>query len=84
MLVHGLRFPLPGSWDGTQVPGVSGTRHCDWWFSDEAVLLDTAGRYTTQDSDPDSDREAWLGFPLDLLPAPAAQPLGSVLLTVAS
>ncbi len=31
--------------------GVGGTRNCDWWFADEAVLVDTAGRYTTQDSD---------------------------------
>jgi type VI secretion system protein ImpL len=25
--------------------GVSTTRNCDWWFFDNAVLLDTAGRY---------------------------------------
>ena len=82
-LVHsGLRFPLAGKLGRHQVPGVSGTRHCDWWFSDEAVLLDTAGRYTTQDSDPDSDREAWLGF-LDLLRRHRPrQPLNGVLLTV--
>ena len=30
--------------------GIGGTRNCDWWFTDDAVLLDTAGRYTTQDS----------------------------------
>ena len=28
------------------------TRNCDWWFTDDAVLIDTAGRYTTQDSQP--------------------------------
>ena len=28
--------------------GIGGTRNCDWWFTNEAVLLDTAGRYTTQ------------------------------------
>jgi type VI secretion system protein ImpL len=26
------------------------------------VLIDTAGRYTTQDSDAAADREAWQGF----------------------
>ena len=38
--------------------GVGGTRNCDWWFTDEAVFLDTAGRYTTQDSDATSDSAA--------------------------
>jgi type VI secretion system protein ImpL len=49
-----------------ELRGTGGTRYCDWVFTDEAVLLDTAGRYTTQDSDPGADRSAWLGF-LDLL-----------------
>jgi type VI protein secretion system component VasK len=30
--------------------GIGGTRNCDWWFTNEAVLLDTAGRYTTRRS----------------------------------
>ena len=48
------------------VRGIGGTRNCDWWFAEQAVLLDTAGRYTTQDSDQEADRKAWLGF-IDLL-----------------
>ena len=44
------------------VRGVGGTRNCDWWFTDEAVFLDTAGRYTTQDSDAASDSEGWKEF----------------------
>ncbi|PIE83130.1 MAG: type VI secretion system membrane subunit TssM [Candidatus Contendobacter odensis] len=62
-LIHsGLRFPLGAG----KVRGVGGTRNCDWWFTDEAVILDTAGRYTTQDSHEEVDRAAWRGF-LDLL-----------------
>jgi len=62
----GLNFPL-GEDDGSlAIKGVGGTRDCDWWFADEAVLLDTAGRYTTQDSNEETDRKAWLAF-LDLL-----------------
>jgi len=57
----GLRFPL-GEDRQASVRGVGGTRNCDWWFADEAILLDTAGRYTTQDSDPGADRTAWTGF----------------------
>jgi type VI secretion system protein ImpL len=62
----GLRFPLPGAGAEPGVAGLGGTRNCDWWFTDEAVLLDTAGRYTTQESDTVADATAWLSF-LDLL-----------------
>lgn len=66
-LVHsGLQFPLSEAMGSASIGGVGGTRNCDWWFTDEAVLLDTAGRYTTQDSDADADKSAWLGF-LELL-----------------
>ena len=49
---HGLR----------SIRGVGGTRNCDWWFADNAILLDTAGRYTTQPE----DHGEWLKF-LDLV-----------------
>lgn len=62
----GLRFPLADKFGPNAIRGVGGTRHCDWWFTDEAILIDTAGRYTTQDSHASADRAAWLGF-LDLL-----------------
>ena len=61
-----LKFPLSGRFGKDAVRGVGGTRNCDWWFTDDAVLLDTAGRYTTQDSHEAVDQAAWLGF-LDLL-----------------
>ena len=58
----GLGFPLAEDLGREAVGGVGGTRSCDWWFTDEAVLVDTAGRYTTQDSDEGADNAAWLGF----------------------
>jgi type VI secretion system protein ImpL len=58
----GLKFPLARGATPAAVAGVGGTRYCDWWFTDEAVLIDTAGRYTTQDSDAKSDKESWLSF----------------------
>jgi len=58
----GLTFPLEDSRGEIALRGVGGTRDCDWWFADEAVLLDTAGRYTTQDSDPGGDKAAWAAF----------------------
>ena len=31
------------------------TRDCDWWLTNEAILLDTAGRFASSDSGPDRD-----------------------------
>jgi type VI secretion system protein ImpL len=67
-----------------ELRGVGGTRYCDWVFTDDAVLLDTAGRYTTQDSDPTADKSAWLGF-LDLLKERRPRhPLNGILIALAS
>lgn len=63
----GLKFPLArGGQTPAAVAGTGGTRYCDWWFAEEAVLIDTAGRYTTQDTDVKAERTSWLAF-LDLL-----------------
>ncbi|MDE1465475.1 type VI secretion system membrane subunit TssM [Spartinivicinus poritis] len=62
----GLEFPLAERFGKEALKGIGGTRHCDWWFTDQAVLIDTAGRYTTQDSHASVDATAWLGF-LDML-----------------
>ena len=62
----GLQFPLAEHMGKGAMGGVGGTRNCDWWFTNDAVLLDTAGRYTTQDSDATADSAAWTGF-LDML-----------------
>ncbi len=66
LINSGLEFPLAERLGKNSVRGVGGTRNCDWWFTDQAVLLDTAGRYTTQDSHEQVDKGAWSGF-LDLL-----------------
>jgi len=82
LLNAGLRFPLGDPRAGNTFQGVGGTRNCDWWFTEQAVLLDTAGRYTTQGSDRDADSAAWLGF-LDLLKRHRSrQPLNGVIVTL--
>ena len=58
----GLQFPLTDEMGAGAIGGVGGTRNCDWWFTNNAVLVDTAGRYTTQESDASADNSAWLGF----------------------
>lgn len=78
----GLNFPLAKQLGEHAVRGVGGTRLCDWWFTDQAVLIDTAGRFTTQDSDAAQDKTTWNGF-VDLLKgARKRQPLNGVLVTV--
>jgi type VI secretion system protein ImpL len=78
----GLRFPLEATEGAPALQGVGGTRNCDWWFTEDAVLLDTAGRYTTQDSDRGADAAAWHGF-LELLKEfRPRQPLNGAILTV--
>jgi type VI secretion system protein ImpL len=51
----GLQFPVE---DSRVVHGVGGTRHCDWFFTTEGILLDTAGRYAVEDE----HRAEWFGF----------------------
>jgi len=62
----GLDFPLAEQFGKGALQGVGGTRNCDWWFTNDAVMIDTAGRYTTQDSHRVVDSSAWEGF-LNLL-----------------
>src|SRR3954464_762585 len=71
----GIKMPLGKS---AKVKGVGGTRNCDWWMTNEAILLDTAGRWSTEDD----DREEWLAF-LDLLKRTRPQkPINGILLAV--
>ena len=51
----GLQFPFA---DSKIVQGVGGTRNCDWFFTTDGILLDTAGRYSVNEE----DRGEWLGF----------------------
>jgi type VI secretion system protein ImpL len=78
----GLKFPLSRGATPAAIAGVGGTRYCDWWFTEEAVLIDTAGRYTTQDSDAKADRQSWLAF-LELLKKNRPnQPINGVLVAI--
>ena len=47
----GLAFTAPPGSGGPKVRGTAGTRNCDWWFSRDAILLDTAGRFATTEDD---------------------------------
>ncbi|WP_210523694.1 type VI secretion system membrane subunit TssM [Pantoea ananatis] len=78
----GLQFPLADKFGKAALRGIGGTRNCDWWFTNEAVLLDTAGRYTTQESQQERDAGEWHQF-LDLLRKyRGRQPVNGVIVTL--
>jgi type VI secretion system protein ImpL len=83
LLNAGLTFTLAEQTGQAAVAGVGGTRLCEWWFTADAVLIDTAGRYTTQDSDAMVDRAGWEAF-LDLLRRTRpGQPLNGIIVAIA-
>jgi type VI secretion system protein ImpL len=84
LLNSGLKFPLEQRHGKGALRGVGGTRNCDWWFTDEAIFLDTAGRYTTQDSDATSDAAGWSEFLALLKKYRKRRPLNGVILTISA
>jgi type VI secretion system protein ImpL len=83
LMASGLTFPLAAKMGQTAaVQGVGGTRNCDWWFTEDAVLIDTAGRYTAQQSNAKVDRAAWERFLQLLRKSRPRRPLNGVLLTL--
>ena len=82
LLNSGLEFPLAATLGDASVRGLGGTRNCDWWFTNQAVMIDTAGRYTTQDSDRETDQKAWSGFLGLIKKSRPRQPVNGVLVTV--
>jgi type VI secretion system protein ImpL len=80
----GLNFPLRDTFGKHAVRGVGGTRNCDWWFTDEAIFLDTAGRYTTQDSGSRSDAAGWAAFLELLRKYRKRQPINGVILGISA
>lgn len=76
----GLEFPI-NKIDRKLTRDTLGTRHCDWYFADHGVLIDTAGRYLSQ-PDVEVDGSAWNTL-LDLLRKRRRnRPLNGVLVTI--
>ncbi len=73
----GLVFPFQSA-SGGGVRGVGGTRNCDWWFTNEAILLDTAGRYTTEQD----DRDEWLSFLQFLKKYRPRRPINGIIIAI--
>ncbi|HEY0339984.1 MAG TPA: type VI secretion system membrane subunit TssM, partial [Steroidobacteraceae bacterium] len=80
----GLNFPLAQQFGKDALRGVGGTRNCDWWFTDKAILLDTAGRYTTQDSNASADGAGWIAFLQLLRKFRSRQPINGVIVALSA
>ncbi|TDM05873.1 MAG: type VI secretion system membrane subunit TssM [Ideonella sp. MAG2] len=98
----GLTFPLSEQMAAASVTGLQGpdrgTLNCNWWFTNEAVLIDTAGRYTAPGDTPIPDaansaddhgdglhnknQAEWQGFLGVLRKARPRAPINGVLLTI--
>jgi len=66
-----------------RVQGVSGTKQCDWWFFEQSVVIDTAGRYAMPVND-EQDKDEWRKFLSLLLKYRRKEPLNGLIVTVAA
>ncbi len=73
----GLTFPFQDD-AGQVIKGIGGTRNCDWFFTTEGILLDTAGRYSVHEE----DRDEWLGFLDQLKKHRSRAPINGIVVTV--
>ncbi|MCI0330478.1 MAG: type VI secretion system membrane subunit TssM [candidate division Zixibacteria bacterium] len=77
----GLSFPAFDSGpESSAVRGFGGTRNCDWWFTNEGILLDTAGRYTAEGGA--ADQAEWNAFLGMLKKARKKAPINGLVLAV--
>ncbi|MFP7754270.1 type VI secretion protein IcmF/TssM N-terminal domain-containing protein [Thermodesulfobacteriota bacterium B35] len=67
----------------TKTAGFAGTRNCDWWFFDQAVILDTAGRYAIP-LDEGRDRDEWQRFLSLLARYRKKEPLNGLVVTISA
>jgi type VI secretion system protein ImpL len=67
----------------TRTSGISGTRNCDWWFFEQAIILDTAGRYAIP-VDQGRDSDEWQKFLSLLAKFRKREPLNGLVVAVAA
>lgn len=84
-VVRGSGLSIPGAAAGEKKKGrgVGATRHCEWWFTNQAILLEANGRFVSIDDD-SSAQSDWKEFLQVLGKARPKLPLNGVLLTVSA
>jgi len=63
--------------------GISGTRNCDWWFFEQAIVIDTAGRFAIP-VDEGRDKDEWQKFLSLLARYRRKEPLNGLVVTVSA
>ncbi len=66
-----------------RISGISGTKNCDWWFFEQAIIIDTAGRYAIP-VDEGRDKDEWQNFFSLLAKYRKKEPLNGLVVTVAA
>ncbi len=69
--------------DTRTVSGISGTRNFEWWFFEQAIILDTAGRYAIP-VDEGRDKEEWQKFLSLLAKYRKKEPLNGLIVTISA
>ena len=69
--------------DSSRVQGISGTKQCEWWFFEQAVIIDTAGRYAMPVNE-GKDKDEWQKFLSLLIRYRRKEPLNGLIVTVAA
>lgn len=67
----------------SRTSGISGTKNCDWWFFEQAILIDTAGRYAIP-VDEGRDKEEWQKFLSLLIKFRKKEPLNGLVVSIAA
>lgn len=80
--LNSARLASPFAGTG-RIQGVSGTKQCDWWFFEQAVVIDTAGRYAVPVNEAQDKRE-WQKFLGLLLKYRGREPLNGLIVTIAA
>lgn len=75
----GLDFPL-NKIERKLTRDTQGTRYCDWYFANNAVLIDTAGRFLTQEDE--IAKSAWATLLAQLRKRRRSRPLNGILVTI--
>ncbi|MCP4692020.1 MAG: type VI secretion system protein ImpL, partial [Desulfobacterales bacterium] len=64
-----------------KTPAISGTRSCDWWFFERAIILDASGRCAIPAGE-GRDKEAWRNFLSLLVRYRKKEPLTGLVVTI--
>ncbi|KZL12564.1 hypothetical protein PsAD2_03870 [Pseudovibrio axinellae] len=83
LLRSGMKFPLAHKL-GQNVDGATAepTPECEYWFSNHAIIVDSAGRYTSQDQDGPVDSAGWQTLLSLIKRTRRRQPLNGMIIAV--